>query len=94
MWRPLVNFNNNQLTMVNNKSLQETTYRTAEINSFLESQSFPYAASILREKHGAQPRITATDAAAFFKSYFMDVNQAQYMFRKMQTVVTGHMELA
>jgi hypothetical protein len=73
-----------------NKTKSIVEYNVAQINCFFESMGFPYAASCFRAQYCKEETITDLQIEKFIRTYFIDSNHAQYLFRKMQTVVTGY----
>jgi hypothetical protein len=68
------------------------TYSKQDIYNFLKDQKRPNAASDWWLCIGTDGRITLQDAATWFKDYFPRGTSAQ-LFRTMQSVCTGHLEL-
>jgi hypothetical protein len=79
--------------MANIKNKLTVTYQVPAINNFLESIGYPYAASCFRAQYGPQETITDLEIEKFLRYYFADTNKAQFVYRKMETVVTGYVNI-
>lgn len=76
--------------MANTKNKSIVTYQVPAVNNFLESIGFPYCASCFRAQYGTQESLTDLQIEKFLRSYFAETNNAQLVYRKMQTAVTGY----
>jgi hypothetical protein len=75
-----------------NKTVKEIYYETAPINNFLESLGFPYCASCFRAQYGPVETITSLELEKFIRYYFVESNNAQLVYRKIQAGVTGYID--